>query len=293
MPKSVLLKVAIENSKNRLSKSDRMLAEQLLNSYSDSVFSSVSEMAQKTGLSKSTVGRFFRKIGFNSFENFRQALREEMNQFLTSSPAERFAQLRTRNYSLDELIDIETENIRRTLKGVDQTQLSNFVNELCRPNRSIYIGGERKNWPIAFLLYVQLHWLLPSVRPIFSTGGFMPDYVLDIGSEDIIIVFCFRRYPKTVFRLVSALRYQNRWNGVIALITDSPNCPISPLSNYNFIVETESLSLFDSHTAAVTLINAILLDIIDQNPDVTKDRSERVEFLSNIFDLYYSKEETK
>ena len=287
MPQSRLLKTATDQAWDSLSKSDRLIAEHLTSYYPDTAFSSVTEIAKALGISKATVGRFFRKLGFSSFSDFRQQIREEMNQYLISSPMDRLTQSRGRKYSLDDLAKQENENITRTLKEVDQSQLSAFVRNLCKPDGTVFICGERKNWPLAFLLYVQLHWILPSVRPIYSTGGFMADHLLDIGPEDTLIIFYFRRYPRLIQQFVSALRYRNNWNGLVALVTDSPQCPLSSLANYRFIIETEGLSLFDSYSAAVSLINAILLEVVEQNPELATERSARVEFLSDMFNLYH------
>jgi len=283
--KSQFLATIIERASSRLTKSEKMVSDYIISNFPVSVFHSASELGRNLNVSKATVGRLIRKLGFESFAEFQRDARAEI-KFLTSSPSERWLQSNNREYQIEKLHLSEIQNIKKTLNELNQTQVSHLVRKMTEPNSKIFIMGERKNWPMAILLYSQLNWILPSVHLIASTGSFYPDYLLNINPKDLLVVFHFRRYPRVVDDFVSALHSRMKGKVMIALITDSSLSPISHLANFQLIAHTKSLTLFDSYTAVSTIINVILMGVIEQKPEIAAKRTEDIESIFELLKIY-------
>ena len=86
----------IHNS--NLTKTQRMIAKYILDNYSDVCFMTSTEIAEKLGVSESSVVRFSRSLGFTGFVEFQKSLRKDYQDkvFSISSaitvPSERIAQ---------------------------------------------------------------------------------------------------------------------------------------------------------------------------------------------------------
>ncbi len=283
--KSQFLTTILERASYSLTKSEKMVSDYIISNYPVSVFHSASELGRKLNVSKATVGRLVRKLGFKSFAEFQRDARAEI-KFLTSSPSERWLQSDHREYPIEKLLLSEIRNVKKTLNELNQTQVSHLVRKMTEPKRKIFIIGERKNWPMASLLYSQLNLILPSVHLIASTGSFYPEYLLNINPKDVLVVFHFRRYPRIAYDFVSALHGHMKGKVTIALITDSSLCPISPLANFQLIAHTKSLTLFDSYTAVSTIINVILMGVLEHQPEMAAKRIKDIESIFELFKIY-------
>ena len=53
-----------------------------------------------------------------------------------------------------------------------------------------------------------------------------------------------------------------------------------------FLVETKGVSIFDSYTAAYFLINTLLAEILQLRGDKVKQKYEKLESYSKVFDIF-------
>ena len=62
------------NGETKLSKSEKLIALEVLKNPSKVISQSISSLALQTGVSLPTVNRFCKKLGFSSFPQFKQSL---------------------------------------------------------------------------------------------------------------------------------------------------------------------------------------------------------------------------
>ena len=71
-----------------LTKTQRIIAEYVLDNASEACFMTSTEIALKLGVSESSVIRFSRTIGFDGFMDFQKALRKDYQQYHDPIPAD-------------------------------------------------------------------------------------------------------------------------------------------------------------------------------------------------------------
>jgi len=279
----------LRRNEEKFSPSDRKIANYLVHSYPGGLFKNAVAMSKTLGVSVSTITRFFPKIEFKSIRQAQETFRKQLD-FLKNSPLDRYhqkgAEPAARDNLFDQAWDIDISNIQHTYQGLSQDNIDCFVDLLSNGQAStIYIIGERKTFALSFYLYVQLNALHPSVVHIKTDQSLIADTVVKVRSEDILIVFDFRRYPKANLKLVEDFKAVG---GKIAVIGDSPISPSAKLADIFFLVESKGVSIFDSYTAGFTLINSLLAVITQRTGDNVRQRYETLEKLYSHFDIFSS-----
>ena len=206
-------------------------------------------------MSISTITRFFPKIEFESIRQAQEIFRKQLD-FLKNSPLDRYHQKGTEPSTGDKLFDqawdLDVSNIQHTYQGLSQDNISRLVDLLSEGQAStVYIAGERKTFALSYYMYVQLNSIHPSVVHVKTDQSLIADTMVKVRSEDVLIVFDFRRYPKANVKLVEIFKTVG---GKIAVIGDSPISPSAKLADTFFLVESKGVSVFDSYTAGFTLI---------------------------------------
>jgi len=113
--------------------------------------------------------------------------------------------------------------------------------------------------------------------------NYLPERLMRVRPQDVLLVFNFRRYPKINNRLT---KFFTRSGGDIVLFTDSVMAPLYRSVKITFMVATQGAAVFDSYTAGVSLINALLAKYVKTaGPSVTK-RFAELEKISRHLDVY-------
>lgn len=272
------------------SPSDRIIADYLIHSYPGGLLESTTALADKLGVSGATVSRFFPKIGFKSIRQAQEAARHHL-EFLKNSPLDRYHQKDSASVMGDDLFDqtweVDISNIQRTYQGLNREQIATFMDMVFANDVGIYILGERKAFVLAFYLYVQLNALRPNVVQLKTDQSLIADTAVKVKADDCLILFDFRRYLNVNYMLARAFKDVG---GKVAVIGDSPISPSAKLADALFVVETNGVSIFDSYTSCLTLINALLTLITRRSGDYVRQRYENLERLYRQFDIFSNQE---
>ena len=78
------------------------------------------------------------------------------------------------------------------------------------------------------------------------------------GKRDVLVVYDFRRYSEST---LTVARHVAERGGHIVLITDRWLSPVAPLAESVLVARTESVSPFDSLTAATALTEALVAGV--------------------------------
>ena len=103
-----------------------------------------------------------------------------------------------------------------------------------------------------------LRYFLNSVKLLTPGIGDIPEQILNTGKEDVLVAVSFKRYSREAVHITEKMR--NKGVFIIA-ITDSELSPITRLADMKLIVRTEIATYIDSITAAMSLINALIISI--------------------------------
>ncbi|MFH0785859.1 MAG: MurR/RpiR family transcriptional regulator [Pseudomonadota bacterium] len=271
-----LLYERLTNPVMKLTRANQKIADYLLRNYPSCMLKNASEMASELAVNVSTVTRFFQKIGYKSIREAQNEFKEDYD-FLISSPLDRFQQTRStlgREGLFQEVLDMDAINIRNTFAGISRQDLEKFLNIL-KLSRQIFIFSERsKTFALAYYFYAQLKFILPGIQFLRADKMIIADSLSKISKQDTLIIFSFRRYP-ILHQLVA--KVFRKWSGKIVTLTDSPISPIAKLADLVLLVETNSVSPFDSYTAGFSLLNALLGELSREYASSLASNYERIE----------------
>ncbi len=275
----------ITQNQAAFSPNDKKIAEYLLHSYPGGLLETASAIAGKLDLSVATITRFFPKIGFNSIRDAQEEFKNRFD-FLKDSPLDRYQKKRTAEENktiFDKAWDLDMANIQQTAANIDKKDVQQFVDLICSKDRTIYIVGERKMFAMSFYLYVQLNSLHPNIVHIRTDQSLIADTVAKARPEDVLILFDFRRYPKASIRLADIFRTMGC---KIVVIGDSPISPSIGYADISFLVETKGVSIFDSYTPGMTLINALVAEVAQKSGDYVIAHHEKLEECYRKLELF-------
>ena len=185
-----------------LTKTQKTIAEFILDNSSEACFMTSTEIAQKLAVSESSVIRFSRSLGYSGFMDFQKALRKSyQGKVLSISssitvPSQRAAKA-SKLSGNTEYIQLHVNNAAKNLETVLANNTSASFEEaadlIIRARRK-YIVASRGNSCLGdyFLLY--LKHMVPNVETTSSSSISPIDHVCSITREDCLIVFSFPRY---------------------------------------------------------------------------------------------------
>lgn len=164
--------------------------------------------------------------------------------------------------------------IRDTAMQMDEETFHLAVETIAR-GKTIYIVGVRNSAPLAQFLAFYLNIIQPGVK-LISTNSASEIYeqLLHVGAKDVVIGISFPRYS---MRILKAMEFANSRNAKVITITDSIHSPINLYSSCNLLAKSAMTTIMDSVTAAMSLINALIVALYMKNRKTVMDNLEELD----------------
>jgi DNA-binding MurR/RpiR family transcriptional regulator len=280
----------VSRASARLTPSDRKIADYLLRGYPGALLENASAIAQATGVNVATVSRFFPKIGYRSIRSAHQELRAGL-EFLLASPLAR-SQDRQRPVGdgralFQEVLRLDLQNIEETFKDASFADVRTLMRLLLDRSRSVYLFGPRKHYSLCYYAFLQLNGVRENIFLASTDNLFVADLLARVRRRDVLWLFDFRRYPR-LSRKVAA--YCADAGADVVLFTDSPMAPLARYANLVFTIATRGASWFDSYTAGVSMVNALLAEYVRLAGDSARKRYAIRERLFHHFEVFTRRE---
>ena len=151
-------------------------------------------------------------------------------------------------------------------------------------DRKIYIIGVRSSAAIATFLAFYFNLIFDNVRHVQTTlASEMFEQMLYINSEDAIIGISFPRYS---MRTIKAMEFANDRNAKVITITDSVHSPMNLYSSCNLLAKSDMASVIESLVAPMSVINALLVSLINKRQDIVARNLELLEKTWDDYQIY-------
>jgi DNA-binding MurR/RpiR family transcriptional regulator len=248
----------LEVEQAHLTASERQIAQYLIAHYPQAILGSASSIGRATKISAATVVRFFAKLGYASFGEAQDEIRREVALKL-NSPMDRMAIVDTNTTSTEAFLArfhaLEVDNIRATFQQIDIGNFEALIDCILATKGKIYIIGEKNSHPIAYLIWAHLNICLDNVVLVDTGQAMVADRLLWAGADDLLICVSVRRYSPNGLR---AAQYFRSIGADVAVLTDNALSPLMPHATFRLLVQTASVSVFDSYTAMMSVAGAIV-----------------------------------
>lgn len=235
---------------DELSPQEQRVASFIMDHFNDLVSYNSAELAQLSGVSKATVSRLFKHLGYDRFKDMRdelRTLRQSGVPIAENRDAVQGNTLLARHYKQ------EMANLTQWVNTLDAGQFNEVIAALSGAKR-VFIVGLRNSAPVALHLRQQLMQSRGQVYLMPQPGQTLAEELVDITPQDLVVVVAFRRRPRIIAPLLQALHARQ----VPVLAVSEPQAGgIRALSRWHIAVPLDSVSAFDSYSSAMSLVNLL------------------------------------
>ena len=270
------IKDFIAAASEKLTPTERRIAELVLQDPTLIAFGTVSDLAQRADTSRPSIVRFATKLGFEGYTDLQTWIRTQLSLQL-SSPSQR---IRLQEGSSSALRSSIEASIQESLDSLTDDRLLELATPIASANKVWILSGET-SMAGAHALHSGLTMIRPDVHLIteHSTGRELSS----ASSDDIVIVFDFaryRRYSITTTKALSDLQVP------IIAITDGPLSPLVALSTAWCELKIPAVGPFDSSIPAVMAAELLVAQVVHQLGDQARQRIDRLESLWQATDTF-------
>ncbi|AIU89523.1 MurR/RpiR family transcriptional regulator [Pectobacterium odoriferum] len=256
-----------------LSPQEQRVADFIFDHFDDLISYNSAELARLSGVSKATVSRLFKRLGYPSYRDMRDELRTLRQSGMPLADNRDVVQgntLLARHYKQ------EMANLTQWINQIDPVQFGAVIQALMQAQRLCLIGL-RNSYPVALHLRQQLLQIRQQVTLLTQPGQTLSEELVDLTAQDVVIVVAFRRRP----RLIQPLLAQLQKRGVPVLLLCEPQAStLMSLATWSLCVPLDSVSAFDSYSSAMSLVNVISNALLHE---MLRDGRQRIHQIADLY----------
>jgi len=260
-----------------LHRSEKRLAETIVHFPGQLASYTATELAQMAGVSNATVTRFVRKIGYGSFEEARQAVREEQiagTALLRVNRDDVPSDSRVARH-----LDHCRTNLEKTLLPLDHAEIAVLVTAIARSKR-LWVIGVRAAQPFARYLAWQVMQIRSDVITLPRDGETLSESLAAIGPDDCVILFALRRPTRQLNALVNVLADTG---ADVALIGDIAGLETLP-ARWHLACSTAGAGVLFDHVGVMAVCGLLASGAIERSGAEGRERLRTIENLHDSLD---------
>jgi len=249
----------IDSGYGALSPREQRAADFILDHLDDLAVVTATEIAEQSGVSKATVSRLFRRLGFTDAQEVRDQARASRNRGVPVGPTSASSDLAPHAAA-------EQRNLQRMLDGLADGRLADAA-RLVADARRVVVVGFRNSYPVAMHLRQQLVQVRDDVRLAPQPGQSVGEELVGLGPGDVVVLVGFRRRPAGFAGVVRSLAARSV---PVVLVGDASaraadvavrlECPV------------DNPSPFDSYAAAMSLAALLASSVLAEHPRTGRTR---------------------
>jgi len=226
-----------------LSPQEQRAAATLLEHLDDLATYRAAELAELAGVSRATMSRLFRRLGFSDFDE----VREHLRGLRTNGGEPRRAD------GAPDPEQVAAAEHAAVLRAVQNPLVPVVAQVLARAERVLVVGW-RNSYPVALHLREQLAQARDDVRIAPAPGQSSGEELPGLGPSDVVVVVGFRRRPAFLADFLAAARD----TGATVVLVGDPTA-VSHASHVTHWLECplQHQLAFDSYAAPMALVSVL------------------------------------
>jgi DNA-binding MurR/RpiR family transcriptional regulator len=273
---------------DRLTQSQKRIAEFIVEHPQTVAFSTVDQMAARLDVNPSTVVRFTYRLGLNGFPDLQERMRELVRGQLsrTGDPiTERQGGEHLAGTSFGASLSHDWQNLHRTIEGANPDTFGRAINLLTRARR-VYVTAGFSTFPVANYFGLILDRLRPDITLLASNDAFATVRLAEIKPDDCVVAFTFPRYASSTHRIVV---WAKEHGAKVIAITDSPISAVGQIADIVLLAASSGTGMQNSLVAPMAVANALLNGVLAARGTVALERYSRHDRLMNRWDAFLLK----
>lgn len=275
----------------RMSKSQQKVAEFFITS-EEALYLPAARIAEILEVSHSTVVRTAQAIGFEGFPDLQAALQERVFGRATSAATYELGRRKLGEEQpppndptllFQRLMLADARSIENLITAIRAEDFTASVDRLIAA-RGVYVIGLRSSAPMARSFGMALRQMRPNCTLLEPGTGDLVDQIFEMDERDVLFAICFGRYATMTLRCMDFAR---RVGAHVIAVTDTPLSPAARRAAVSFVVR-EGVWFHGASAALLSLLNAFISAMLIQQPDLAKQRLERIGNTLKYFDVFDS-----
>ncbi|MCL1628546.1 MurR/RpiR family transcriptional regulator [Roseibaca sp. V10] len=266
--------------------SERRLADTILSFPGEIASYSATELAQLANVSNATVTRFVRRLGYENFDQARQAARA--NQQTGAAVFRVSASGQGPDAALMAQITQGRQNVENSFAAISLAEIDDLADAILHADR-VWIIGFRTARAFAAYLGAQIGQTIPNVTELPIAGQTLAESLTSIRTGDVVIVFALRR---TVRQLPAVCRELRNTSARAALISDvlpQTGRDVPPIETelspkWRLRVQTAAPGPLFNHAAVLTLCHILATRVLERSGSAGRKRLLAIEALHDSMD---------
>ncbi|MEH0834290.1 MurR/RpiR family transcriptional regulator [Pectobacterium cacticida] len=263
----------LRDSYSELSPQEQRVADFIFDHFDDLISYNSAELARLSGVSKATVSRLFKRLGYPSYRDMRdelRTLRQSGMPLADNRDAVQGNTLLARHYKQ------EMANLTQWINQIDPVQFGAVIQALMQAQRLCLIGL-RNSYPVALHLRQQLLQIRQQVALLAQPGQTLSEELVDLTEQDVVIVVAFRRRPRLIQPLLEQLQKRSV---PVLLLCEPQSSALMSLATWSLNVPLDSVSAFDSYASAMSLVNVISNALLHE---MLRDGRQRIHQIADLY----------
>ncbi len=236
-----------------LTANEGRLADVILASPGEVATHTAAELSTIAGISAATTTRFFRRLGYGSYDEARRMARDAQQ---AGSPLY-LQQRKPKATELDQLVQAHLENeaqqLAATYRALDVQEVSAIVKKLATARRVAFVGY-RHSQSVATMFYRNLLEVRGGLQLLPSAGDTLGESLADYGAADLVVCIGLRRRVPQLATVMEALMAQN-----VPVLYIADVIAGKPAKHARWVIRchTDGMLMFDSNTAVTAVLNLL------------------------------------
>jgi DNA-binding MurR/RpiR family transcriptional regulator len=254
---------------DRLTPTERRIAEAVTDDPSLLAFGTVTDLAGRVGTSPPSIVRFASKLGFDGYKDLQHEVRNGLSERLIR-PSLR---IRRPQGSLAPTRLAIAEAVDAVFDALDEERLASLAAPIVDARNVWILSGETSRAG-AHTLHSGLSMIRPHVTLVdeHTTGRDLSG----AGPEDAVVVFDFERYRRNS---ITTARTLADLGVTIVAITDGPLSPLASFADRWCSLSIPAVGPFDSSAPAVMAAELITAQVAIRLGDDARERIDQLEAL--------------
>jgi DNA-binding MurR/RpiR family transcriptional regulator len=260
----------IEQHYQELGPQEQIAADTILNHLGDLAVYNAAELARLSGVSKATVSRLFRRLGFADFHEVKEHTRALRSSDVPLATSDSDGGLPTH-------AALEQQNLRRLFETIDEARLGEVAKLIAGAERVLLIGF-RNSFPLALHLRQQLLQCRDGVGLAPQPGQSVGEELAGLGPADVVVLLGFRRRPEDFSKV---LKSAAGTGAATVLIGDASARRIAADARVWMECPVEASGAFDSYAAAMSLMSVLANGVLAARG---RPGTKRISEITRLFD---------
>lgn len=274
---------ALRDSYDELTRSQKRIAEAIVEDPEFVAFATVDKMAGRLGVSPSTVVRFTYRLGLTGYQDLQERVRTLVRSQMRSSAAaadERGVVAHLSETAYASSLEHDLANLRQTAAGLERVQLDRAVDLIGDARRVIVVADGTAASVASYVTLVlgRTRGHVDELRGGMDSLG----RLVDVEPADAVIAITFPPYASTVLR---AARWAKKQSASLIALTDSPVSPVGQIADVGLPVRVSGIGPHNTMVAAMAVANALLNQLYLRRQERAIERYAVITGLMDEWDL--------